>query len=173
MDRTRRLTRAALESDERFREALAEVLEELGMNMQDLARQAHVSPSTLYKMMNEDRSPSLDVLRKVVRALGERDGETAGNFIAVIAARHVLDEVTERSVRIGEESVRVRDYPAATVEDAIVAAIRAERDGAVAVVCAPIVSPTIEKVLDIPIALIDPKDSMLDAVKLAARKSKA
>jgi predicted transcriptional regulator len=85
----------------------------------------------------------------------------------------VLDEVIERSVQIGNESVRVRDYPASTVEDAIVAAIRAEREGAVAVVCAPIVSPTIEKVLDIPIALIDPKDSMLDAVKLAARKSKA
>jgi len=167
------LTRAALDSDERFRQTLSEVLEELGMTMQDLARKAGVSPSTLYKIMNEDRSPSLDVLRKIMGAVGERDGESAGNFIAVIAARHVLDEVTERSVRIGDESVRVRDYPASTVEDAIVAAIRAEREGAVAVVCAPIVSPTIEKVLDIPIALIDPKDSMLDAIKLAARKSEA
>ncbi len=131
-----------------------------------------MSPSTLYKIVNEDRSPSLDVLRKIVRAVSEGDEGRAGNFIAVIAARHVLDEVIERSVQIGSESVRVRDYPASTVEDAIVAAIRAERGGAVAVVCAPIVSPTIEKVLDIPIALIDPKDSMLDAVKLAARKSK-
>jgi len=173
MDKTRRLTRAALESDERFKETLAGILDELGMTMQDLARRAGVSPSTLYKIVNEDRSPSLEVLRKVVWAIGERDGESAGNFIAVIAARHVLDDVTERSVRIGDENVRVRDYPASTVEDAIVAAIRAEREGAVAVVCAPIVSPTIEKVLDIPIALIDPKDSMLDAVKLAARKSKA
>jgi predicted transcriptional regulator len=59
------------------------------------------------------------------------------------------------------------------VEDAIVAAIRAERDGAIAVVCAPIVSPTIEKVLDIPIALIDPKDSMIDAIRLAERKSRS
>jgi predicted transcriptional regulator len=173
MDRTRRLTRAALESDERLRETLTEILGELGMTVQDLARRAGVSPSTLYKMVNEDRSPRLEVLRKIIGAVGERDGDTAGNFIAVIAARHVLDDVVERSVRIGDESVRVRDYPAATVEDAIVAAIRAEREGAVAVVCAPIVSPTIERVLDIPIALIDPKDSMLDAVKVAARKSKA
>lgn len=164
--------RAALDSNERFRETLGQVLSEQGMTMQDLARKAHVSPSTLYKIVNEDRSPSLDVLRKIVRAIREGEGEVAGNFIAVIAARHVLDEVTERSVQIGDESVRVRDYPASTVEDAIVAAIRAEREGAVAVVCAPIVSPTIEKVLEIPIALIDPKDSMIDAIKLAARKSK-
>lgn len=173
MDRVRTLTKAALESDERFRETLAAVLEEMGMTMKDLARKANVSPSTLYKIVNEDRSPSLEVLRKVVRAVAEGDGENTGRFIAIIAARHVLDEVVERSVQIGDESVRVRDYPASTVEDAIVAAIRAEREGAVAVVCAPIVSPTIEKVLDIPIALIDPKDSMFDAVKLAARKSKA
>jgi len=59
------------------------------------------------------------------------------------------------------------------VEDAIVSAIRAERDGAVAVVCAPIVSPTIEKILDIPIATIVPKDSVTEAIKLAARKSRA
>lgn len=173
MDRNRTLIKAALESDDQFRKALAETLDELGMTMQDLARKARVSPSTLYKMANEDRSPSLEVLRKIIRAVSEGDGERTGNFIAIIAARHVLDEVIERSVQIGNESVRVRDYPASTVEDAIVAAIRAEREGAVAVVCAPIVSPTIEKVLDIPIALIDPKDSMLDAVKLAARKSRA
>ncbi len=173
MDRVRTLTRAALESDERFRETLAAVLDELGMTTQDLARKAGVSPSTLYKIANDDRSPSLEVLRKIVHAIAEGDGERTGRFIAIIAARHVLDEVVERSVQIGDESVRVRDYPASTVEDAIVAAIRAEREGAVAVVCAPIVSPTIERVLDIPIALIDPKDSMLDAVKVAARKSKA
>ncbi|MBN1677382.1 MAG: helix-turn-helix domain-containing protein [Candidatus Thermoplasmatota archaeon] len=172
MDNTRRLMRAALESDERFRETLVEVIDELGMTMKDLARRAGVSPSTLYKIVNEDRAPSLEVLRKIVRATGDDGGEGKGNFIAIIAARHVLDEVSDRSVRIGDESVRVRDYPASTVEDAIVAAIRAEREGAVAVVCAPIVSPTIEKVLEIPIALIDPRDSMLDAVKLAARKSK-
>jgi predicted transcriptional regulator len=170
---SRKLQTAAFESDVKFRLALREILDSLGMTVQELARKSGTSPSTLYKIVNEDRSPSLDVLRKIVKALREGDGHRPGNFIAIIAARHVLDEVIERSVQIGDESVMVRDYPASTIEDAIVAAIRAEREGAVAVVCAPIVSPTIEKVLDIPIALIDPKDSMLDAVKLAARKSRA
>lgn len=174
MDRIRKIVRAATDSDEKLRTALKEVLEDLGMTVQDLAKKAGVSPSTLYKIINEERSPSLDVLRKIIRAIREVEGLRAGNFIALIATRRVLDEsVVERSVQIGGETARVREYPAATVEDAIVAAIRAERDGAVAIVCAPIVSPTIEKILDIPIATIVPKDSVNEAVKLAAMKSRA
>lgn len=170
MDRARKLTKAAMESDAKFRETLKEVLTELGMTMQDLAKRANVSPSTLYKIANEDRSPSLEVLRRVLNAVREAEGLRAGNFIALIVTRQVLDEVVERSVKIGDETVRIREYPASTIEDAIVAAIRAERDGAVAVVCAPIVSPTIEKILDIPIATIVPRDSVTEAIKLAARK---
>jgi len=174
MDRIRKLVRAAMDSDQKLRTDLAEVLEDLGMTVQDLSKKAGISPSTLYKMMNEERSPSLEVMRKIIRAIREVEGLKVGNFIALIATRRVLDEaVVERSVQIGSEVARVREYPAATVEDAIVAAIKAERDGAVAVVCAPIVSPTIEKILDIPIATIVPKDSVNEAIKLAAMKSRA
>jgi predicted transcriptional regulator len=173
MEKARHLQRAAMESDESFKQALHEVLEGLGWTVQDLAKSADVSPSALYKIMGEDRSPSLDVLRRILRAVRTAEGVTAGSFIALIVTRRVLDEVVERSVQIGGETVKVREYPAATVEDAIVSAIRAERDGAVAVVCAPIVSPTIERILDIPIATIVPKDSVTEAIELAAKKSKA
>jgi predicted transcriptional regulator len=56
------------------------------------------------------------------------------------------------------------------MEEAIVAAVRAEREGARAVVCAPIVSTTVEKILRIPVATIMPKNSLLDAIETAARK---
>lgn len=171
MDRTNRLIRASIESDSAFRTTFNEILDSLGMTIQDLSRKAGISPSTLYKIANEDRSPSLEILRRIVRAIRGVEGLKAGNFIALIVTRQVLDEVVERSVRIGDETVKVREYPASTIEDAIVAAIKAERDGAIAVVCAPIVSPTIEKILDIPIATIVPKDSVTEAIKLAARKS--
>jgi len=171
MDKTRNLQRAAMESDVRFKEVLHETLEGLGWTVQELSKKAGVSPSALYKILNEDRSPSLDVLRKILRSVQDAEGLTAGNFIALIVTRRVLDEVVERSVRIGDKTVKIREYPAATVEDAIVSAIRAERDGAVAVVCAPIVSPTIERILDIPIATIVPRDSVNEAIKLAAKKS--
>jgi predicted transcriptional regulator len=58
------------------------------------------------------------------------------------------------------------------MEETIIASIKAERDGAQAVVCAPIVSPTIEKILRIPVATIMPKDSVMEAIKLAAKKTK-
>jgi len=172
MDRANRLIRASMESDAAFRTALGEVLDSLGMTVQDLSRKSGISPSTLYKIANEDRMPSLDILRRLVRSIKEVEGLKAGNFIALIVTRQVLDEVVERTIKIGDETVRIREYPASTVEDAIVAAIRAERDGAIAVVCAPIVSPTIEKILNIPIATIVPKDSVTEAIKLAARKSR-
>ncbi len=172
MEAARKLQKAALESDESFTAALHETLQTLGWTVQELAKKAGISPSTIYKITNEARSPSLDILRKILRAVREAEGLRAGSFIALIVTRRVLDEVIERSVQIGDETVKIREYPAATVEDAIVSAIRAERDGAVAVVCAPIVSPTIEKILDIPIATIVPKDSVTEAIKLAARKSR-
>ena len=161
-----------MQSDETLRKELAEVLEAIGLTVQEFSRRSRVSPSTIYKIINEDRAPSLDVLRRILSTVREVDGRKAGKFIAVIAARHVLEEVVERSVQIGNGSVRVREYPASTVEDAIVAAIRAERDGAIAIVCAPIVSYTIEKVVDVPIATIMPRDSVTEAIRLAARKSK-
>jgi predicted transcriptional regulator len=173
MDKSRNLQSAAIESDEEFRKGLHNILEDLGWTAKELSKKAGVSPSTLYKIMNEERSPSLDILRKILRAVREAEGLRAGSFIALIVTRRVLDEVVERSVQIDGETVRIREYPASTVEDAIVSAIRAERDGAIAVVCAPIVSPTIEKILDIPIATIVPRDSVTEAIKLAAKKSKA
>jgi predicted transcriptional regulator len=173
MESTRKLIKAALDSDEDFRVALEEMLESLGMTSQDLAKKAGISASTLYKIANEERSPSIDVLRKVVRTVRNLEGLKAGNFVAIIAAGQVLDEVEERSIQIGEGSVRVREYPATTVEDAIIAAIRAERDGAIAIVCAPIVSSTIEKIVDVPIARIIPRGSVTEAVRLATRKAKA
>jgi len=44
------------------------------------------------------------------------------------------------------------------MEEAIIAAIKAERDGAKALVCAPIVSTTVEKVLRIPVVSIMPRE---------------
>ncbi len=166
-----KLLRSAAESDEAFRRALREALDALDITVKELAERAGISPSTLYKIANEERSPSLDILRKTLRAVRELEGGKEGAFIAVIAARHVLDEVVERSISIEGMQLRTREYPATTVEDAIVASVRAERDGATAIVCAPIVSSTIEKVVEIPIATIMPRDSVTEAIRLAARKS--
>jgi len=171
VDKHGKLLRAASESDEAFTQTLRETLASLEITTKELAEKAGISSSTLYKIVNGERSPSLDILRKILLSVRVLEGRKEGNFIAVIAARHVLDEVVERSVSIEGRELRTREYPATTVEDAIVASVRAERDGATAIVCAPIVSSTVEKVVDIPIATILPRDSVTEAIRLAARKS--
>jgi predicted transcriptional regulator len=56
------------------------------------------------------------------------------------------------------------------MEEAIIAAIQAEKRGASALVCAPIVSPTVEKIVDIPVTTIKPDPGLMEAIKLAAKK---
>ncbi|MFA6225938.1 MAG: hypothetical protein WC620_07155 [Methanoregula sp.] len=67
--------------------------------------------------------------------------------------------------------MRVREYPVHTMEDAIVAAVRAERESAIAIVCAPIVSSVIEQIVRVPVATIIPKESVQAAIELAAKKA--
>lgn len=172
MDKSGKLLRAAAESDSAFSGDFRRTLSELNLTMKEFAEISGIPASTLYKIVGEERSPSLRVLRKILRKVGELEGVKSGNFIAVIAARHVLDEVVERSVNVEGKPILVREYPATCVDDAIAASVRAERDGAIAIVCAPIVSSTIERIVDIPIASIRPRDSVTEAIRLAARKSK-
>ena len=54
-------------------------------------------------------------------------------------------------------------------EDAIIAAVRAERDGALGVVCAPIVTPTIERIITIPVSPVMPTASISTAVERLKR----
>ena len=161
---------AVFVSDEQFRNVLSRVIkDELGMTAIEFSKCASIPHSTLYKILSGHREPNVKTLRAIVHAIRELEGREK-NFIAVIAARPVLDRITERQLLIGGESVVVREYAAATMEDAIIAAVRAERDGASALVCAPIVSPTVEKILSIPVATINPTSSIVRAIELAARK---
>ena len=107
------------------------------------------------------------VLDKVIR----KDlGLSKEKFIAVIAARPVLDRISEREMYVDDRRVVIREYAAMTMEDAIIASVRAERDGAQALVCAPIVSYTIEKIVRIPVATIMPTNSVNVAIETASRK---
>lgn len=91
-------------------------------------------------------------------------------FIAVIAARPVLDNIRETKKKIGGNLCTIREYSATSIEEAIIAAVRAEQEGARALVCAPIVSPTVEKILSIPVATIMPRNSLIEAIERVSRK---
>ena len=85
------------------------------------------------------------------------------HFIAVVASNMVVENLP-KTIDLDGLTVSIREYPVSTVEDAIIAAVRAERDGALGVVCAPIVAPTIEKILAIPVSRAIPYASILKAI---------
>jgi predicted transcriptional regulator len=165
------LTRAAVESDEAFIKEFSRIIkEELRMTAAEFSEKSGIPPSTIYKLLSGHREPNIKTLRQIVRVLRKIEGTEKTEFIAVIAARPVLDYITEKKLKVHGRLLTIREYSATSMEDAIVAAIKAERDGAKALVCAPIVSPTVEKVLRIPVTTIMPRDSLLAAIELAAKK---
>jgi predicted transcriptional regulator len=167
-----RLIRAALISDEEFVGTLNNLLKhELRISVRELSEKSGIAQSSLYKILHGKRSPNLSTLRAVIRALRQLCHVSDEDFIGLIAARPVLESVEERVADIDGDRVRVREYPVHTMEDAIVAAVRAEREGAIAIVCAPIVSSIIEQLVHVPVATIIPRGSVQRAIELAARKA--
>lgn len=162
---------AAVEGDEAFRLELRRVLkEELQMTARDFAKEADLGESTVYKMLSGDRHPNLDTLRRIVKAVQGIIGSQRGRFIALIVARSVLEDLEPDLEQLGLGDVEVREYPAFNLEEAIIQGVRAEREGAMALVCAPIVSTTIERILHIPVATIQPQESVLRALAMASEK---
>jgi len=167
-----RLVRAALMSDDEFVGTLNNLLkQDLRISVRELSEKSGISQSSLYKLLHGRRSPNLSTLREIVRALRLLYHVSDEEFIGLIAARPVLESVEERVADIDGHRMRVREYPVHTMEDAIVAAVRAEREGAIAIVCAPIVSSIIEQLVHVPVATIIPRGSVQRAIELAARKA--
>ncbi len=143
-----------------FQKSFRDILDnELDMSLNEFCQVAGISQSTMYKLLEDRREPNLRTVRQVIKALKIITSSEESRFIAVIASTNVLDSLP-KSVDYGGTTVLVKEYPVGTVEDAIIAAVRAERDGALGVVCAPIVAPTVEKILSIPVSRVIPTDSV-------------
>lgn len=171
MNAAEKVIKAAFESDEVFQQVLSMVIkEDLNLTAVDFAKRADIPPSTLYKILSGNRDPNIKTLRQIVKTIREIKSSDSGDFIAVIAARAVLDNIVETKKKIAGKLVTIREYSATSMEEAIIAAVNAERDGAKALVCAPIVSPTVEKILHIPVTTIIPRSSLMDAIELALKK---
>ncbi len=171
MNAADKVIKSAFESDDVFQKTFAIVIkEDLNLTAVDFAKKANIPPSTLYKILSGNRDPNIKTLRQIVKTIRDITESDSGDFIAVIAARSVLDNIVETKKKIAGRLVTIREYSATSMEEAIIAAVNAERDGAKALVCAPIVSPTVEKIINIPVTTIIPKDSLIDAIELALKK---
>lgn len=163
---------ASLILSENFGRTLEEIIKkELRMSIREFSDLADVPPGTIYKLISGEREPNLKTLRKIAKTI-ERllKKENEMNFIAVIASRSVLNQLMDYEIELEGGRMAVREYPANSFDEAVISALRAEKEGARAVVCAPILSPLLEKILNIPIATIVPRDDLLKAIKIAAKK---
>lgn len=155
---------------ENFGEKLEEIIKKkLKMNIKEFANEAEIPQSTLYKLLSGEREPNLATLRKIAKTI-IKISKDSDDFIAVIASRSALNQLTSYEVEIGTKRIKVREYPANSFDEAVASAVKAERDGARAVVCAPILSPILEKILSIPIVTIIPKNDLIESIKIAAKK---
>ena len=147
-----------------FQKALKDILEnELNMTVNEFCNETSIPQSTMYKILEEKREPNLRTVRMIVKAVMSLSKTDSDDYIAVIAS-HIVFENLQKSIEINGRTVKLKEYPVATVEDAIIASVRAERDGALAIICAPIVAPTVEKIVSIPVSTVVPTNSIMRAV---------
>ena len=107
--------RAAFQSDESLREALKEVFGELGLSAREFSKASEIPQSTLYKILSGHREPNITTLRLIVKTIRKLEG-SEGNFIAIIAARPVLDKISEKKMKIGDKIVNLAPGMVVTVE---------------------------------------------------------
>ncbi|MDD1723851.1 MAG: helix-turn-helix domain-containing protein [Methanospirillum sp.] len=135
-----------------FKVALEEALDRRRMSLKELAELAGVPPATLYKITSGERDPRLSTVRAIVQALEPYEQDT----LAIIAAKFLLDEIGEGIIERNGRKFRIKGYTANTMEDCIVAAVKAEKEGAGGIICAPILATLIERIVDIPVVILKP-----------------
>jgi len=159
------LSRKIFEAD--FAVALQDELARQDMSIRELADRAGIPVATLDKLTSGRADPRLSTVRRIVNVLEPREK----SFIAVIAARFLLDDIDNHDLPIGERKYRIRGYAADSLDECIAAAVRADKEGALGIVCAPILASIVEKIVDCPVAIIKPQQkTLIEAIEMIARR---
>ncbi len=162
---------ASTESEEQFAKTLDKTLATLNISIKDLGDESRIPESTLYKITSgKRRDLKLSSLRAIIKALRKlEEGHFGINaFVAVISDRKTLEEL-EPSLAHGK--IALRAYPATDVVEALIQGVRAERHGARAVVCGPVMAYSLEKTLKIPvIALRTSKNELREAIDVSLHR---
>ena len=72
---------------------------------------------------------------------------------------------------VGGVEYRIKGYTANSLDDCILAAVHARYDGAAGIICAPILASLIERLVDVPVAIMKPEmDAVFTAVDSLAKR---
>jgi len=150
-----------------FKPALDYELERRGMTIRELAKRIGVSPATLYKISCGERDPRLSTLIAISEVFDPCDEHS----IAIISAKFLLDGVAGKKIEINGVEFTIKGYTAHTLDECILCAVRAEKEGASGIICAPILTSLIEKLVDVPVVNVRPdEESYMTAVDVMIRQ---
>jgi len=166
------LISAAMESNEKFAEMLRSVMKRKGLTVRDLSAGSGVPVSTINKMLLEERDIRLSTFRDVIKFLAEPSMGVEGDItVGIIAARPSLNALSKHQLPVRGKRVIIKEYPASNLEEAIICAIRAERERVQGLVCASIVATTVEKFVRVPIVTIRVEESnIIESLNLLVDK---
>lgn len=137
-----------------FGDKLQDTLNTLGLSVKEFSELTEIPVSTLYKIISEERKDfRISTLRKIIDGVRRIEGVDQERVVGIITSRNALDSIG-RTIEIGSEILCIKEYPATTIEEAIIQGVRAEKDGVKGIICGPIAATTLEKVVDIPITAL-------------------
>ncbi|MEM0241297.1 MAG: helix-turn-helix domain-containing protein [Candidatus Nezhaarchaeales archaeon] len=169
--RSLRVLLASLKSDEELAKELKRILEDLGISVSKFSSLSGVPLSTIKKILRGRGGVTLSTLRKVLKAIELVEEGPKKPFVAIIAAVTTLSRLRSLTLKLQDRIITIKEYGVSTLDEAIKAALRAQSDGAAAIVCAPIVAYLIKDFVTIPIVTLDVcYEDMERAIKIAAEK---
>ena len=149
------LIKAIVESNDTFVSKFKEFLLYHKMTISEFCEATGLRESTIYKIMsNPTKDFRVSTLRQILQGARQMEGyETEGIAIGIITAKEALD-VLSRKIEVGGRQIKVKEYPATTIEEEIIQGVRAEREGVKGIICGPVAATTLEKVVNIPVIAI-------------------
>ncbi|RLG14947.1 MAG: transcriptional regulator [Candidatus Nanohalarchaeota archaeon] len=144
--------------DMNFKEALNSELKQRKMTISELSAKTKIPKATLYKITSGERDPRFSTVKKIINVIEpKRD-----RFIAIIATRFLLEHLENNEIEIDGRKYKIKEYYVNSFEEAVICAISAEKKGASGIICAPLIASVFEKIVDIPVATMKPKEDVIE-----------
>jgi predicted transcriptional regulator len=157
------LLRSCIKDD--FGEQLRDTLSAFGMSIKEFSEEANIPASTLYKIIsNENKDFRRSTLKQIIESVKRLEGVDEEKVLGIITTRTALDTIG-KTIQLDGDSVIIQEYPATTIEEAIIQGVRAERDGVKGIICGPIAATTLARVVNIPITAFKfDEELLMDAI---------
>ena len=137
-----------------FGEKLHVTLNTLGLSVKGFSDNTKIPVSTLYKIISGERTDfRISTLCSIITGVKRIEGKDHERLVGVITSRNALDSIGSK-IQLENHVLYVKEYPATTIEEAIIQGVRAVKEGVKGIICGPIAATTLEKVVDIPITAL-------------------